>query len=109
MAIIGVVDVAVLLDTSKVGGLAAKALEKAWTDARAQPDDEKREVLADLEVRRANLRKQLLDRARPLIAELAKKKGLEAVIEKGAVVWSSAEDLTAEIIVKVDAQGPLKV
>ncbi|MCA2981115.1 MAG: OmpH family outer membrane protein [Myxococcaceae bacterium] len=109
MATIGLLDTTALLDTSKVGAEAAKALEKAWADAKAQPEDKKRELLAQLEQRRAALRQQLIDRARPVIAELAKKKALHVVLERGAVVWSTGEDLTAEVIAGVDAGGPLKV
>jgi len=108
MAIIGILDTALLLDSSKVGADAAKSLEKTWSEAKAQPEDKKRELLAQLEQKRASFRQQVLDRARPVVIELAKKKNLEAVLEKGAVVWSTAEDLTAEVIARVDAQGPLK-
>lgn len=108
MATIGILDTALLLDSSKVGAEAAKSLEKTWTEAKSQPDEKKRELLTQLEQKRANLRQQLMDRARPVIAELAKKKGLTVVLEKGAVVWAAGEDLTAEVIGRVDAQGPLK-
>jgi Skp family chaperone for outer membrane proteins len=109
MATIGILDTAMLLDSSKVGADAAKALEKAWSEAKSQPDDKKRELLAQLEQRRSSLRQQLIDRAKPAIAELAKKKNLEVVLEKGAVVWGTLEDLTKDVIAKVDAGGPLKV
>ena len=109
MAIIGILDTTLLLDSSKVGADAAKALEKTWNEAKTQPDDKKRELLAQLEQKRSNLRQQVIDRARPVVIELAKQKKLEAVLEKGAVVWSTAEDLTKDVIAKVDAQGPLKV
>jgi Skp family chaperone for outer membrane proteins len=109
MAKIGILDTAALLDTSKVGAEAARALEKAWAEAKAQPEDKKRELLGQLEQRRSSLRQQLIDRARPVIAELAKKKALDVVLEKGAVVWSTGEDLTKDVIAKVDAAGPLKV
>ncbi len=109
MATIGILDTTLLLDSSKVGADAAKALEKTWNEAKTQPDDKKRELLAQLEQKRSNLRQQVIDRARPVVIELAKQKKLEAVLEKGAVVWSTAEDLTKDVIAKVDAQGPLKV
>lgn len=108
MATIGIIDTAQLLDSSKVGADAAKALEKTWAEAKSQPDDKKREVLAQLEQKRASLRQQVIDRAKPVIAELAKQKKLDVVLEKGAVVWSTGEDLTKEVIAKVDAGGPLK-
>lgn len=108
MALIGILDTVQLLDSSKVGAEAAKSLEKTWAEAKSQPEEKKRELLAQLENKRAALRQQVLDRARPIVAELAKQKKLEVVLEKGAVVWSSGVDLTAEVIAKVDAQGPLK-
>jgi Skp family chaperone for outer membrane proteins len=108
-AIIGILDTTLLLDASKVGADAAKALETTWNEAKAQPEDKKRELLAQLEQKRANLRQQVIDRAKPVVIELAKQKKLEAVLEKGAVVWSTAEDLTRDVIAKVDAQGPLNL
>lgn len=108
MATIGILDTAQLLDSSKVGAEAAKSLEKTWNEAKAQPEEKKRELLAQLEQKRANLRQQLMDRARPVIAELAKKKNLDLVLERGAVVWSTGEDLTKDVIARVDAGGPLK-
>jgi len=109
MATIGILDTTLLLDSSTVGADAAKALEKTWTEAKSQPEDKKRELLAELEKKRSNLRQQVIDRAKPVVIELAKQKKLEAVLEKGAVVWSTGEDLTKEVIAKVDALGPLKV
>lgn len=108
MATIALLDTPQLLDKSKVGLEAAKALEKTWVEAKAQPEDKKRELLNQLELKRNDLRKQLIERAGPIIAELAKAKKLDAVLEKGAVIWSTAEDLTNAVIAKVDAAGPLK-
>lgn len=108
MATFAFLDTPQLLDKSKVGAEAAKALEKTWAEAKAQPEEKKRELLNQLEQKRNALRKQLLDRAAPVIAELAKAKKLDAVLEKGAIVWTSAEDLTAAVIAKIDALGPLK-
>jgi len=103
-----VLDLAAVLDTSKVGADAAKSLEKRWGEAKALPEDKQKKLLAELEQKRAALRKQLLDRARPAVAELAKKKGAAAVLEKGAVLWTEAEDITAQVIARVDAAGALK-
>ncbi len=108
MATFALLDTPQLLDKSKVGADAAKALEKTWAEAKAQPEDKKRELLNQLEQKRNDLRRQLLDRAKPAIAEIAKAKKVEAVLEKGAVAWSTAEDITAAVIAKVDAAGPLK-
>jgi len=102
-----IIDVAMLLDQSKVGAAAAKALEKAWAEAQGQSDEKKRALYAELDQKRAALRVKLLERARPAIAELAKKKGAEAVVEKSVVVWAAAEDITRDVIAKVDAAGPL--
>src|SRR4051812_37558157 len=104
-------DVPSLLDSSKVGADAAKALETVWTDAKGEPEEKKKQVLADLGRRRDALRTALLDRARPLVQELAKKKGAKVVLEKGAVLWAdkAVEDITPEIIAKVDGLGALKI
>lgn len=107
MSSILIIDVTALLDTSKVGAAAAKQLEKAWDDAKRQPEDKKQALLAQLTAKRDGLRKQLIDRARPIVAELAKQKGALAVLERSAVVWSQGEDITATVIAKVDAAGPL--
>ncbi len=103
-----VVDLAAVLDKSKVGAEAAKSLEKAWAEAKSQSDDKKRKLLDELEKKRAGLRRALLDRVRPAVAELAKKKGAQVVLEKGAVLWTDADDITAEVIARVDEKGPLK-
>ena len=103
-------DIPSLLDSSKVGSDAAQSLEKIWIDAKGAPEAKQKAVLADLAKRRDGLRTALLSRAKPLIAELAKKKGAKVVLEKGAVLWSDAsvEDITAQLITKVDGLGPLK-
>lgn len=105
-----ILDVPSLLDTSKVGAEAAKSLEKTWTEAKSKPEATQKQVLTELARRRDDLRTALLARARPLLGELAKKKGAKLVLEKGAVIWAdpSVEDVTAQIIAKVDALGPLK-
>ena len=102
-------DLRNLLDTCKVGIEAAKGLEKAWSDAKPANDAAKQKLLRDLEGKRDKLRGLLLARAKPVISELAKKKGATAVIDKNAVVWTEAEDITALVIAKVDAGGPLKL
>lgn len=104
-----IIDVQALLDTSKAGADAAKALRREWDEAKALPEDRQRTLLAQLEERRDNLRKALLTRARPVLAEVAKKKGARVVLEKGAVLWSGeqVEDVTATVIQQVDALGPL--
>lgn len=101
-------DLRALLDTTKVGAEAAKSLEKQWNDAKPKDDAAKAKLLRDLETKRDALRQQLLTRAKPIIAELAKAKKAGAVLEKSIVVWSDAEDITAAVIAKVDAGGPLK-
>jgi Skp family chaperone for outer membrane proteins len=108
MATLLVVDLPALLDTSKVGADAARELEKAWNEAKSKPEEERRELLAKLQARRDGLREQLLARAKPLVAQLAKEKKADAVLEKGAVLWSTAEDITQALIARVDAGGPLK-
>lgn len=103
-----IIDLRGLLDSCKVGIEASKGLEKAWSEAAPTDPAAKQKLLTELESRRDKLRAALLTRARPFIAELAKKKGAAAVLEKGAVVWTEAEDITAQIVSKVDAGGPLK-
>ena len=104
-------DVPSLLDSSKVGAEAAQSLEKIWIDAKGEPEAKQKAVLADLAKRRDGLRTALLSRAKPLVEELAKKKGAKVVLERGAVVWAdlSVEDITAQVITRVDGLGPLKL
>ena len=101
------VDLIALLDKSRIGAEAAKSLEKAWAEAQAQPEAKRQELLAQLQSKRDALRQKLIDRTRPIIAELGKAKGALAVLEKGSVAWSSGGDLTAEVMAKLDASGPL--
>ncbi len=108
MSTVLVVDLAAVLDTSKVGADATRQLEKTWKDAKSQPEEKQRQLLAKLEKKRDALRAALLSRVKPIVAELAKKKGALAVLEKGAVLYSQGEDLTAQVIAKLDAGGPLK-
>ena len=103
-----IIDLVTLLDRSIAGADATRALERQWKEAAAQPDEKKRELITQLEARRDALRKQLLDRATPIMAELAKKKGAVAVLEKSAVAWTEAEDITTQVSARVDALGPLK-
>jgi Skp family chaperone for outer membrane proteins len=107
MTAILTVDLTALLDKSKIGADAAKSLEKAWATAQTEPDEKRRELLAQLEAKRDELRKKLIDRSRPIIAELGRKKGALAVLEKGSVAWTPGEDITAEVMIKLDASGPL--
>lgn len=108
MTTVLVVDLAALLDTSKVGADAAKGLEKAWKEGQKLPDAEKAELLQKLQGQRDGLREALLARARPLLAELAKDEKADLVLDKGAVLWGTAKDVTKALIKKVDAGGPLK-
>ncbi len=102
-------DLRSLLDSCKVGIDAAKSLEKSWSEARPADDAAKTKLLRELETKRDGLRAQLLTRAKPVIAELAKAKKATAVIEKGTVLWGDLEDITAAVSAKVDAGGPLKI
>ena len=109
MATLLVVDLAALLDTSKVGAEAAKGLEKTWNDAKKLPEDERQALLGKLQGQRDALREALFARARPLLAEIAKEKKADAVLDKSAVLWGKGDDVTKALIKKVDAQGPLKI
>jgi hypothetical protein len=109
MATILVVDLTALLDSSKVGAEAAKGLEKTWKAGAKLPDEEKQKLLIKLQGQRDGLRDALFARARPLLAELAKEKKAELVIDKSAVLWGGTEDVTKVLIKKVDAGGPLEL
>ena len=104
-----VVDLAALLDSSKVGAEAAKGLEKTWKEAARKPDEERKALLDKLHAQRDGLREALFARARPLVAEFAKEKKVELVLDKSAVLFGTGEDITRALIKKVDAQGPLKL
>ena len=109
MSTLLIVDLAALLDTSKVGAEAAKGLEKTWNDAKQLPDEERQALLGKLQGQRDALREALFARARPLLAELAKEKKADAVLDKSAVLWGKGEDVTKALMKKVDAGGPLKL
>ncbi len=110
MATVLVVDLTVLLDTSKVGVEATKALEKDWKAGEKLEDNARVELLTKLQARRDGLRTALFNRARPLLADLAKEKKAELVLDRSAVLWAAqSEDVTAELIKRVDAGGPLPV
>jgi len=109
MATILVVDLTALLDSSKVGAEAAKGLEKTWKAGAKLPDEEKQKLLIKLQGQRDGLRDALFAWARPLLAELAKEKKAELVIDKSAVLWGGTEDVTKVLIKKVDAGGPLEL
>jgi Skp family chaperone for outer membrane proteins len=107
MTTILTVDLPAVLDKSRLGADASKALEKAWADAKSQSEEAKRALLVELEKKRDTLREKLLARARPIIAELGKQKGAAAVLEKGSVAWANGEDITQAVIAKLDAGAPL--
>lgn len=109
MATVLVVDLALMLDQSRVGAEAAKALEQEWRGGEKLSDAEKQKLMGKLQGRRDALREALVARARPLLAELAKEKKADLVLERTAVLWGAAEDVTEALIKKVDAGGPLKV
>ncbi|MFO0600578.1 MAG: OmpH family outer membrane protein [Myxococcaceae bacterium] len=109
MATVLVVDLTALLDTSKVGAEATKGLEKTWKESEKQPEAERTKLLAKLQKQRDGLREALFARARPLLAEIAKEKKADLVLERSAVLWGSSEDVTKALIKKVDAGGPLKL
>ena len=104
------IDLAALLDTSKVGQDAAKNLEKTWNEAKKEPEARRKELLGQLQQRRDQLRAALLSRAKPLIAAQAKKKSAKVVLEKASAVWADAavEDITQAVIKELDQGGPLK-
>jgi len=109
MATLLVVDLTALLDSSKVGAEAAKGLEKTWNEAKKLPEEERQKLLAKLQTQRDALREALFARARPLLAEIAKAKKADVVLDKSAVLWGTGDDVTKALIKKVDAGGPLKI
>ena len=109
MATLLVVDLTALLDSSKVGAEAAKGLEKTWNEAKKLPEEQRQELLGKLQQQRDGLREALFARARPLLAEMAKEKKADAVLDKSAVLWGKGDDVTKALIKKVDAGGPLKI
>ncbi len=102
-------DTKALLDNSEVGKTAAAELEKRW--AKVDPKNEAARALAlqELEGKRFMLRKALIERARPIVERLAKKKKAKWVMETQAVLWGDREDITREVIAEVDAQGSLAI
>jgi len=102
-------DVRALLDSSEVGKHAAAALAKLWEPVKDQEPSLQSQVLKDLEFKRAWLRKALLERARPVVESLAKKKKARWVLESGAVLWGDREDITKAVVAEIDAQGPLQL
>lgn len=109
MATLLVVDLTALLDSSKVGAEAAKGLEKTWNEAKKLPEEQRQELLSKLQNQRDALREALFARARPLLAEIAKAKKADVVLDKSAVLWGTGDDVTKALIKKVDAGGPLKL
>ena len=109
MATVLVVDLALVLDQSRVGAEAAKALESEWREGEKLGEAEKQKLLARLQSWRDALREALVARARPLLAELAREKKADLVLERTGLLWGAAEDVTQALIKKVDAGGPLKV
>ena len=127
-----VIDLAALLDKSSVGAEAAKHLEQTWAESQArhqklkeqargatgpalkavqqQVSDFERDSLAALEQKRSALRDKLIERARPIVRELAAAAGARVVLAKSAVLYLADEklDITAQVIARVDALGPLK-
>lgn len=107
MAEMLVVDLAGLLDRSKVGAAAAAQLEKQWQASADKPAPEREALLRTLQERRDKLRAALLDRARPLLEAMRTERKAKWVLERSAVLAGPTEDVTDALIQKVDAGGPL--
>lgn len=102
-------DSKAVLDQSEVGKTAAAELEQRWSKVNPKDDAARSLALQELEQKRFLLRRALLERARPIIESLAKKKKARWVMETQAVLWGDREDITKAVISEVDAQGPLVV
>lgn len=127
-----VVDMRALLDDSGVGREASRILETRWNEAaakarkmhdqaRAAPPATQpvlteaavkfeRETEQALEDSRNGLRRQVLARAQEHIREAATQRNVTTVLDRGSVVLCAREeDVTPEVIAKIDAMGPLQV
>ena len=103
MALILVIDVPQVLDTSKAGREATKQLEGLWKEGEKKPEAEQQKHLEVVQQQRDSLRNALLARMAPIVESIAKDKKADAVIEKVAVIWTSGEDITAEVISRLDS------
>jgi Skp family chaperone for outer membrane proteins len=111
-----VIDMARVLDESRVGQQAAQGLQAQFDAAKvrydklvADNDDAAAEAfeaqsIEALEGGRTKARKDLLDRAQPLIQSAAKARGVGLVLEADAVVWVDPKcDITERVIAGIDA------
>jgi len=126
-----IVDMQRVLDESQVGKDASVVLEAqmkaaqeefkklqdkhksakgdALKAAEAQAIQFEQKSIADLEARRKEMRDELVARARPIMSGLAMSQGAKLVLERTAVIiFDPNGDVTADVIARVDAQGPLK-
>jgi Skp family chaperone for outer membrane proteins len=111
-----VVDMSRLLDESRAGKEAAKALQLQFDRAQkhyaemvergdtAGAEMFEAQTIETLENERENARKTLLQRAEPLIQKAAKARGVGLVLEADSVVWVDPKcDITERLIAGVDA------
>jgi Skp family chaperone for outer membrane proteins len=124
-----VVDMQKLLDGSDVGHAAAAQLEARFKASQAEhqklkdavagakdkaaaqkkADEFEKKALADLAASRAALRGALLRRAQPIMEEAMKAANTTLVLERSAVImFDLRSDITTQLIMRVDALGPLK-
>jgi Skp family chaperone for outer membrane proteins len=124
-----VLDLARVLDESAFGRSAQEALTRELDEARlkhegmrqqaksaAGPTQTKlvdearafeRDTLAGLEKKRAELRETLLNDVRAIVDEIRTARKSTLVLDARAVVMAAeADDITAEVLARVDAKGP---
>ena len=121
-----VLDIQQVLDQTKEGLAAAKVLDTRWQKAKARYDelikiaektkdpvarqkaegaanDFEESAVDEIEEERHKRREALLTKANPVIAALAKEKGADLVLDRGAVLHCTDElDITQTIIERLD-------
>jgi Skp family chaperone for outer membrane proteins len=97
-----VLDLARVLDESKAGRDASRALHEAWA-ASAQDEAARRTI----EERREQVRAALLAKLEAVVRDLAAERGASVVVDAKAVVaCRDGVDVTAEVLRRADAAIP---
>ena len=117
-----VVDIARILDESTAGRRASEELSKRWELAqrefqqlleRAQAGDQEAgerateleaKVPDEIERRRDDLRRQLIERVKPIIAEIAQSKGTTLVLRADqTLAYDPQAEITDQILKELEA------
>ena len=125
-----VVDMRAILDLSQAGREGAGVLEKQWNEAAAkaqgireqaktaagpaqkaimeQLQNLEKDTTAGIEKKREELRAKVLERAQAVMRPIVESRGAKLVLDRGGIIWCSPEnDITQDVIAKVDAMGPI--